>query len=379
LSIKSGDILELSIEKLTFKGAGIARIDNFVVFVPDSCPGDKVRVKITKLKSTYAESRLIEVITPSQSRITPPCPYFSECGGCQWQHINYPGQISEKGLFLEEYFNKHLKVEIERPIFVFPSDKELHYRNRIRLHWDGEILGYFKRTSHQIIPISACLIANEKINLVLSDLRRELCNSHTGHRREADIFVDAMGKAVFNISPQNSPAMSFRQVNDFVNSALINQTKNLISQNIKNTYDLYCGEGNFAFFLAKNLTTKIIGVDVNKESIKRAEQKRIPGTALNLQFVVRDSLKYLCDLKTIPADSCFILNPPRSGCAPELIIEILRLRPAQILFISCDPPTLVRDLVALVKVYDLSSLFAFDMFPQTFHVECLVSLELRVF
>lgn len=377
MSISSGEIVELKIEKLTFQGAGLARYDNFVVFVPNSCPGDIVSAKIVKRKPSYAEGEITNIILPSPFRKPAPCPYFSECGGCQWQHIDYSTQTHEKEKIIREYFQKQLKDSFNHSLTIEKSNKEYHYRNRIRLHWDGVHLGYFKKGTNQIVPISACLLADEKINSLIPAVKKELSEGHKGRFCEVDFFINSSHQACYKILPKDSPAMPFRQVNDYINHALLNQTRKQILLDIGSVFDLYCGEGNFSFFIAESWTGSVFGIDSNKDSIKRANTFKTEKTCSNLEFIHQDVLGYLRALKAIKRDVCFILDPPRTGCAPELISEILRLRPTQILFISCDPPTLARDLRALMNSYSIKSVFAFDMFPQTFHMECLVSLSLK--
>jgi len=349
-----GDILELNIDRLTYNGGrGLGRHFNFVVFVADTAPGDKISAEIIESKKNYAVAKLVKVLEPGPNRIDPLCEYYNHCGGCQLQHITYNEQLTQKKSFIEKSI-KNLKVNIATD--VIPSPKEYNYRNRIQLHNKNKKLGYFKKKTHDLIEINKCIIADERINNELKNI------SSNSPRIEVALTKDG---SIVTRNPKKLDAHSlFSQVNSHVNDLLINHVIMAASESsYAKIYDAYCGQGNFTLPLYEKFnSTPITGIEYSSNNITAAKK-------LNnkINFVENSVEKYF---KSNPAekDSLVVLDPPRSGCHKSVFNGIIESK--KIIYISCDLSTFERDAkIIMSSGYNLDKLTGFDMFPQTSHIE----------
>ena len=348
------EFVELQITDVAFGGAGVARHEGKVYFVPFTAPGDTVRVKVTRAQKKFSEASLVSVITPSPDRVTPECEYFARCGGCAYQHIAYERQLELKHRQVEQTLRrvgKFLEVPM-RPIVAAPE--RYAYRNRIRVHVQDGQAGFFAHRSHELIPITHCAIARPAVNESLRDLRRTSV-------RDGDYTLFARDGHEF-----------FEQTNDEVAAALLALTEQTVRRDQTLLLDAYAGAGFFSHRLAP-LFGQVIGIEENEHAVARARSK----AAANERHLLGDVSMLLTEIVTAHAmdRATVILDPPATGVAPHVTDILSAARPSEILYVSCNPATLARDLSALRSTYRLESVTPLDMFPQTAEIEVLAVLR----
>lgn len=327
----------LNIEKLVCGGSGVGFNDGLPVFVPLTAPGDEIEYSIGVKHKNYLEGILTKILKQSTVRTTPKCKYFGRCGGCQWQHLDYSAQILWKQIIVEEQLLRIGKIKGANVLPTIPSPKVWNYRNRIRLHKDANgKTGFYASGTNEIVEIDECLIAESF---------------------STDIKDDD----------------SFTQVNTCQNENLQKEVAALVKRsNPSSVLELYCGNGNLTFEIA-NLVENVMATDSNKESIALAS-KRV-GKGKGLKFLCKSAQSTIKEfLQCRWHVDCLLIDPPRDGCK-EILKGIEKLRPKTIIYVSCNPSTLARDLSFLIDVgYKLESVQPIDMFPQTFHIETISML-----
>ena len=361
---------ELLIESLTNSGDGLGRLDERVVFVPHTMPGDKVKIKITQRKKTYALAEMIELIEPSPDRIESKCAYFTQCGGCDWQHVPYPLQLAAKVAQLKDTLQRIGGLS-EIPIQpIVSSDQPYGYRNRIQGEIRQSAFHYKRRRSDQRIAISRCEIAEKPIN---EWLESDMGNTPTG-RVEIALVDDKV--VVLPLNENNSTELGFRQVNSYVSDILTEKLLSMIEQSTcKTIIDLYCGRGTWTNLIAsKHPDKQIVGVDSSPDNIKSAKETAQSNKLNNVQFQQSTVEK---TIRSLPVSSSVcIVDPPRAGLDSKVCESLIHSRPEELIYISCHPATLSRDLKLLTESgYVVSNLVPLDMFPQTAHLESLVQLK----
>lgn len=382
--VKRGDRLIVHIDRLAVGGKGVARHEGLVVFVSDTAPGDRAEIEITFAKKNFAEARLLKVLEASSQRREPPCPVAGICGGCNWQHLTYPSQIANKRRLVTESLRKFSGFSIDDDFVkpVIESPKQLRYRNRIQLHHSGSRVGFNRRGSHEIVDILDCPITETPLAELIPQLRQELAHVKPGR---FELYLTKDGKTArrnsHTLEDSDGAGPAFSQVNTGQNVNLIEFVLEVVraQSDYDQLFDLYAGSGNFTFPLARHFQTlKMTGVELNSEAVKLArEVVRTEFPNREFEFIeasVDDAVRRLA----ITQDSLVLLDPPRIGCGPEVLVHIAQKRPKRILYVSCHPATLARDLKALSEAnYQLEFVQPFDMFPQTDHVETVVSLVPR--
>jgi len=350
--------MQITVEKLVHGGHGIGQYDGRRVFVPYSAPGDVLAVEIAEERSGVLFCRVSQIITPAPCRVSPRCPVFGQCGGCQWQHIDYGEQLKWKRAILVEALERIGKISNSTVLDTIPSPSQWNYRNRIQLHVDSEgRIGYYRSRSKDVVEFESCLIAEEDINRELAARREELC------RRNRGVAIRLSGEA------------GFSQINTAQNKRLAELLCAWLGElPHESVLELYAGAGNFTFALA-GIAGHVTASDIDGRAVRAAQLRMETERATNIQFAC------------MPADraarrhgkgcDAVVVDPPRKGCA-EAVDAIAEAGPASILYISCDPATLARDAHALGnRGYKLVRSQPIDMFPQTFHIESL-SLFIRV-
>jgi 23S rRNA (uracil1939-C5)-methyltransferase len=387
---KKGDRVQVTVDRLAVGGRGVARHQGLVIFVADTIVGEKIEVEITRVKKSFAEGALTRVLTASPHRRQPPCPVALECGGCNWQHIGYPEQLRWKRELVDEAFRKFSGFAIAPGLIrdVIPSPDEFRYRNRIQLHHDGTKMGFFRRGSHRIVDIDDCPITEEAISSRIPSLKRELSGQKAGR---LEIFISQSGEVgrrrptqsqideSKGDSPEGAEAVgpSFSQVNTLQNENLIRHVVSLAEESRPQTiYDLYAGGGNFTFPLHEKFPrAAITAVELNPASVEAARDtvsRRFAGSSLRF---IEASVDRFLDQERLPPDATVVLDPPRAGCGIEVMESLARQLASRIIYVSCHPVTLARDLKTLAGAgYQLVSVQPFDMFPQTDHVETVAVL-----
>lgn len=366
--MKLGDQILIEIEKLTFGGAGLARFDGRVVFVPFSAPLDQLKVEITEIKKKFLKAKIIEVLKASPHRVTPPCKIYGQCGGCNWQHIDYHQQLKAKQEIVQEIWTRKLAGKPEDLSPILPSPKIWNYRNRIQVKSLAKQVGFFVRGSHKIVDFENCEIADERINSEFSIWKKSKPADSELTRYNFKITTKNQ-VAITTIGGDDEP-LGFSQVNTGQNEKLIQMVVETYLQNPRlRVLDLYGGPGNFSIPLAlKFSTVRIECVELNpqacNEALRLIGEKRLS----QIRMIQGDVARYLKRLALLN-DTFVILDPPREGCSPEVIKYLQKLAPDVIVYISCDPMTWARDVKILASNYRAAKIQALDMFPHTDHIE----------
>jgi 23S rRNA (uracil1939-C5)-methyltransferase len=380
LPFQLGDSFELTIESLSFNGGrGVARYEGFVLFIPLCIPGERIRARVTEIKKNFAIAQLTEIIEASPLRREPPCEYFSRCGGCSWQHMTYEMQLEQKEKIVAGLLEKQGKIstEIIRPIL--PSPSEFRYRNRIQLQKQKEQIGYYARSSHSLVAINDCKIADEDLDAEFARVRENAQSSRV------EIALSPEGIVVVRESDSDEEISLFSQVNTRQNEKLIQLVLEAASElqskfRIDRVLDLYCGSGNFTFPLADLLPqSKVTGVELSASSVRLAQKKANPGYLQKTNFVAGNVANYLEGLTNLDK-TLVVVDPPRTGLGSDVCRELRRLNPHWLIYISCNPTTFIRDVVELTQIGTNRVRFVqpVDMFPQTDHVELVSLIQMNI-
>lgn len=365
-----GDQHNLVVTSLANSGDGVGRIDDKVVFIPFACPGDELLVEIVQSKKSFAKAKIVKILSPSEDRQQAPCPYFGTCGGCDWQHLPYEKQLHWKRENLIQTLSRVGQIEEKNLVSqIVPSPEIWNYRNRIQLFKIKDGLHYSKKGSHQKVRISKCPIASESINDFIAQPKNwiKLKNGKYEFAQMSETKVET-----FSVDKKGNSQLGFRQVNSLQNINLIDRVVEIVkTENVSSVVDLYCGQGNWSIELAKRFPEiQCIGIDSNPINIKKAAKNKLS----NLEFHLGDVVERFPD---ITQDSDLVLiDPPRAGASAELFELLSSKNVSRLIYISCHPATLARDLKTLTQQsWTIQSVEAFDMFPQTSHLECLAFLH----
>lgn len=371
----------VQIEKMAIGGDGVTRIPykdkSLVVFVDRVAPNEKVKIQITTAEKTFLKARLVEIIKPSEARRKAPCLYFDECGGCSWQHFNEETQVQQKELLLKELLQKFIPEKSCSLEVTVRSGLNFNYRNRIQLKHQNQKLGYFQKGSHEIVDIEACLIADEKISEQIPLLKRKL--KPTTEVKKYELRLNLENKFESYRIGDSGEGLAFSQVNNSINEKLVKAVTDIAVKTNPNTAsELYSGSGNFSFELLAHLKSLSLEcAELNADLTQYATKKILE---LGLQ---KRALTFTADcdhfVQRRPLSNDFILlDPPRAGCSEIVIQKLAEAQPKNIVYVSCHPVYLARDLKRLFQLqpnYKIEKLQIFDMFPQTDHFETLVHLS----
>ena len=378
----------VTIEKLAIGGAGVARHDGLVIFVPDAAPGDELLIEVTMKKKNFAEARIVQILKPGPSRRTPPCPIADRCGGCNLQHITEGEQRAQKQLMVQETLSKFLRG-VDLPFLpIKESPLSFRYRNRIQPKYYRGRFGFFTRRSHEIVEAKDCPITEEILTKEFAGIKAELDKKFLTHKdiQRLELYLDQSEKPQWLLMGEEKDGVGFSQVNRFQNEDLINTVLEWSSgANYERVFDLYAGGGNFTFPLADQFRTQqIIAAELDSKLVQKA-QERIQGVAsLNrrMQFHKSDVAAFIKRTQFQPKD-LVLLDPPRAG-ADEFVMKALgNASVSKIIYISCHPVSLARDLKYFFEAQatkssshklKLTKVQCFEMFPQTDHVETIAEL-----
>ena len=392
------DFLELTIERIVHNGLGLARSQGKVIFIPAVAPDERVVCQIEDEQKNYAYARLVQVLEPSPHRIIPECPYFPLCGGCQLAHIDYPYQLQLKREILAEALKRITKLnlsDIEAPV---PSVSIFSYRLRLRFHIQNQKIGFQAQKKKEFIQIENCLLARKEIQEAVPALKNLIQRPSLSQAREIEVdFNPETGLVSARLSSQSQEVFIYRN-QEFVQSSLakkdllrllsfvqpnfeqnlnLRKLLSLLAQNLKakTGLELFSGAGNLSFELAKILE-KLVSVEINQSAIELAEIRKAELGFNNIQLLAQSSESYLnYALKKGLSYDLIILDPPRAGAKKE-IEKIISIKPKAIIYASCEPTTLARDIKKLLSAgYQLEKIIPLDMFPQTFHIESVSLLK----
>lgn len=377
-------------EKIVPGGYGLAFAEGLTVFVALAAVGDKLRVRIREKKGKVAFAEITEVLESSPHRHAPPCIYFGRCGGCDFQQMNYAAQLEAKVAIIRDCLQRIGKIDYEREISIIASPDDLHYRARAQWHVDSrrQKLGYFRRHSHDVIDVESCPILAPALQEKLAGLRQninweefwaekpeiEAATNNTDVSVYSSELIEPTDEIVFEAAGEKYyfDAESFFQGNRFLIDDLIRVAT--AGAEGENALDLFCGVGLFTLPLARKFK-RVSGVEANGKAIEFAQKNTERARLSNVEFFAESVGEFLRHGE-LPKTDFVLLDPPRAGAERETIEALLKLKPRQISYVSCDPATLARDLRLLTDAYQIESITAMDLFPQTHHVETIVRLDL---
>ena len=435
-----------------FEGEGIAKINDFTIFIPNTIKGEMVRILIVKVLSSHAFGKVLQILLPSRYRVESDCKTYQRCGGCNLRHIQYDQTLKMKQNALQSLVNKTLKTKVQvKP--VKEMQNPYYYRNKAQYPIGKDkqgkpIIGVFANRTHEIIPICDCFIQNqttekiakfildyiEKNNISIYDEKtqnglirhivmkigiktneimcilvingkqipkeKELVKELIRHFPEVKTIIknvntkntnvilskenitlygegfiqDKLGEYTFKISP-----LSFYQVNPVQAEKLYQigvEQADITKEDI--VFDLYCGIGTISLFMSR-YAKKVYGIEIVKEAVEMAKENAKYNQVDNVEFItgdVQEVLNRLIHQKKIIPD-ILMVDPPRKGLDNKTVENILHIKPKKMVYISCNPATLVRDLSKLEENYEVKSIQPLDMFPFTSHVECVAVLQLK--
>jgi 23S rRNA (uracil1939-C5)-methyltransferase len=392
---KAGAEVEVLIERILPGGAGLAHAGGLTFLVSLAAPGDIVRVRVERTSGSVAFASIKEIIKPSPARITPPCPYFGRCGGCDFQQLNYAAQLEAKQEIISDCLRRLAHINLPaHEIPINGSPLEWHYRSRAQWQHDARQrrLGYFERASHRVCDVAACPVLAPALQETFTALRQQMQNETLpAHITELQAVAGDDGASLAPALDDQATREVSRTIGDHryhfsaegffqINHELLPSLIAAATADAQGAHavDLYCGVGLFTLPLARRFT-RVTGIEANPSAIAYAERNLADAELANATFECARVGEYLHSHATELAPADFVLlDPPRSGAEPAALAGILTLRPHHIAYVSCDPATLARDLQQLMHGgYQLQSIAAFDMFPQTHHVETVVKLDLH--
>ncbi|WP_276619909.1 23S rRNA (uracil(1939)-C(5))-methyltransferase RlmD [Syntrophomonas wolfei] len=414
--------MRCSIEGINHQGEGVARVGGKAVFVPQALPGEVVEIVITDNRARFARAQLVQLLEASPYRLTPLCPHYYECGGCAYQHAKYEEELVLKRQIVKDAIQRIAKIAtVVEPVLSMPEP--WHYRNKVTWHMAATgkqepVLGFFREASRQLVPISQCRLISEKMNCLtarvkallpliqpapgseitlressldhstmliwkglqrwpapeiwpelsaISDsvvvIEKNTCHYISGPQR----LLDKLGQVKFALSPE-----AFFQVNHCQAEEMIRLILSLVDFSGKTVLDAFCGVGSIALNLARQ-AERVIGVESYEPAIHDARCNAIEAGIYNVEFI-----HGLCERAVARIDEpidVIVLDPPRSGCKKELIQACSRISPREIVYVSCNPATLSRDLALFGQLgYHPLLIQPIDMFPRTYHVEVVVMM-----
>ncbi len=415
--------VEVEIERLLPGGVGLAHTEDLTLFVSLAAPGDVLRVRIDRVQGKIGFASVVEVLKPSPVRVEPPCPYFGRCGGCDFQQLTYQAQLDAKVEIIRDCLHRIAKIEAPLNIAMHASPGEWRYRARANWQVNSatKLLGYFERGSNRVCDVEYCAVLVPELQETLEHVRHEiLAGAASQQLRAIDAVVGDEGVSVAPPLAGFKTGIVSRSIGNesyyFSAEAFFQVNHELLAPVIAEAFgdatgqtaiDLYCGVGLFTLPLARRFE-RVTGVEAHpraadfarrnvesaeppssttvREGVENGLEVGAPTTATsrnirlgNVQIVTARVGDWLSQhSRSFGPVDFLLLDPPRTGCENRDIAGIVALRPAQIAYVSCDPATLARDLKKLIAAgYSLDSVGAFDMFPQTHHVETVARLSNR--
>ncbi|MBV9211143.1 MAG: class I SAM-dependent RNA methyltransferase [Acidobacteria bacterium] len=384
--------LEVTIERILPGGAGLAHAEGLTILVGLAAPGDRLRVKVDRKRGSVAFASIIEIIEPSPARVSPPCPYFGHCGGCDFQQLDYKAQLSAKVEIIRDCLRRIARIDFPQDIPITPSPDAWRYRSRAQWQFDArqKLFGYFERGTHNICDVASCPVLAPALEEKLEELRERVRQGQMP--REVGEFQAVAGDEGASVFPPfdeeetrevsrrigdylyRFSAEGFFQINQALLPALIDAA--IAEARGEHALDLYCGAGLFTLPLSKRFA-RVTGVEAHAGAVASGLRNLAHANASNAHLECSLVGEWLHQHASSLAPLDFILlDPPRSGTEDGVIAGILAARPQNISYVSCDPATLARDLLSLqTGGYQLDSIHAFDMFPQTHHVETVAHLS----
>ncbi len=398
----------VTIEALDDYGRGIARLDKKVIFIEDALPGEIVDIDIIKDKKSFSEGSVSKYLVKSNKRVKSLCPYFKECGGCSLFSLAYEDTLKFKATKIQNLLKKN-KINYDKEIEIIKNDNPLYYRNKISLKIENGRIGYYKEKTHRLVEIKECMIASRPINeaiknykllnlkdasltiransndevLLIIESKEKEYNIELAKLKEKiklvgivynditiygdNFFYERIGGFLFKVSYN-----SFFQVNHNINEKLFNLLNQYIQDDI--VLDLYSGVGTLGI-VASQKAQEVYSIEVIKNAVLNGVTNAKLNKVDNIKFMLGDVAKLV---DNIDIDfTTLILDPPRKGLDKKTRAFIFKRLPTKIIYVSCDPHTLMRDLKELEPKYEIKEFKIMDMFSFTYHVECCTLLSLK--
>jgi len=445
---KEGEIIKVEISDLSNGGDGVGRWEDRVVFVPNTVPGDEMRVKLTKVKASHGFGKPAGIVKPSSQRVRPACIVADKCGGCQWQQVSYEAQLGAKQHLVADALTRIGKLENVQVDTVIAADEQLSYRNKatypVRLSQTKKVqAGYYRKGSHRLVNLNQCPVQDDRLDPLLAGIKQDIQDRewkiydervHKGHikhialrvgRRTGQILLTLVSRSVklkgvheqaqqwmerypnvvgvlINLNWKKTNAIFGPETFSIAGDAYLEETFAGLTFHIQPTtffqvnttqaerllahieaelaltgneilVDAYCGVGTFTLPLAKKVK-QCIGLEAFTESVVQAQANASLNEIENVEFKIGEVGALLPALEVTP--DIVLLDPPRKGCEPEAIAALIAIKPKRIVYVSCNPATLARDVRVLCEEggYTLSRVQPADFFPQTSHVECAAFL-----
>jgi 23S rRNA (uracil1939-C5)-methyltransferase/tRNA (uracil-5-)-methyltransferase len=387
------EVVELKIEALSNLGAGIAKPEGWVVFVPFALPGERIRAKVWRNDTNCTHADLVEILEPSPDRIEPHCPHFATCGGCQYQHLPYEKQLEWKTRQVGELLWHMVGIEAEVKATI-PSPKQWGYRSKITPHFQrpkpGEDfpIGFLEfNRRNRLVDVYNCPIAMDEINEVLQPIRDDVKRRAAEYKKGATLLLRATEDRVETdhrapVSEKvgdlkfNFLAGDFFQNNPFIlDSFTGHAAEQAKGPNQKYLLDAYCGSGLFGLTLAKNFE-QVVGIELSETSADWARRNAKTNGIENASFIASSAEALFADITFPPEQTSVLIDPPRKGCSVDFLHQLFDFGPSRVVYVSCNPATQMRDLKSFLgKGYKIESIQPFDLFPQTRHLECVIALS----
>jgi 23S rRNA (uracil1939-C5)-methyltransferase/tRNA (uracil-5-)-methyltransferase len=399
--------IELSISTLTNLGLGLGRVPlegadadrKWVVMVAFALPGERVRARVYRNHANYSEADLVEVLVPSPHRIEAKCPLFGRCGGCQYQNLRYEEQLDWKRRQVAELVEHMAGITLEVSPVV-PSPRPFGYRSKITPHFNaakegrGMAIGFLRQGSRfDIVDVVRCEIATEAINERLGTARAEILRQagESGFERGSTLLIrDAGGVVTIGYEDRVTEevplggggtlrlgflARDFFQNNPFILPRFAAYVRDQAhSTGARFLVDAYCGSGLFALASA-GAFERVAGVEVSESSVAFARENAAANAITNAAFTAGDASSIFSGLDFPPDDTSVVIDPPRKGCDEAFLAQLFAFRPRSVVYVSCDPATQMRDLKGFLEAgYRAQAVQPFDLFPQTRHLECVITL-----
>ena len=415
--LKIDEIYETEVTSLENEAKGVCKINGIIVFVPKALVGEKVRVRITEIKKNFAIGKIVEVLSYSKKRIKSKCPYYEECGGCNLRHQESSENLKFKKEKVENALKRIGKLDVKVDDII-SSLKEDNYRNKLSLKVENERIGFYGEGTYQLVDVEYCLLAEKEINKALKVIRQYIKENknkiktitikygNAANELLIDIYslsdkdIEILDYLTTNISNLKTvifndkiiygtgyikeisnglmfdvSAKSFFQVNSMQAEKLYNLAVKLADLNKDNVVlDLYCGTGTITSIVAEHVK-KVIGIEIVEDAILDAKENLKINNINNVTFICGDAAKEISKIKE-NIDVIFV-DPPRKGIDRKAIAVMKKILPKKIIYISCNPVTMARDLSYLSDLYDVKKVVPVDMFPNTSHVECVCLLNFK--
>lgn len=407
--MKINDEFVVEIEKLDHQGRGIARAFEKTIFVEGALPDEVVKIKVVKIKKKIVEAKMLEMLKGSSKRVVAPCPYYDRCGGCDLMHLSYEEQLQFKANKVKEIMRRYAGIEEDKIKTIVGSDVPFYYRNKITLQVQKQI-GLYQKKSYQIVPIDACMICDAKMNEIMQSLKKmtligngQIIIRNSRHfpdtmvvfvdlevdgwetlktqvtsivKRQGkqnhilygnDVIYERLKDYIYVISPD-----SFFQVNTAQTIKLYDKVEEYAAlTGDEKVLDLYCGTGTIGIYLSQR-AKEVLGMEMNEHAILNANRNKELNHLDHITFQCGDVSKLIDQIPWKP--DVVIVDPPRAGLDAHTLQMLKHINPKRIVYVSCDPMTLARDLKELSSDYEVMEITPVDMFCETYHVECVTLL-----